>query len=184
MAQFLEIIDACAVLNLHASGFFESILRSRPDSCCVVEQVKNESLFIRKPSDSITGYEYEPITLDQYFQNDLLKLVKLENNTEQELFVNLAATVDDGEAATIAVAISHNMRVVTDDKKAVRVIKQEAPRLVCLSTLDVVKAWSEARAIEPSQIKTALENIIVHANYVPNSKHHLFEWWQARLKAI
>jgi len=178
MPEHLEIIDACALLNLYASGSLEAILKSRRQPCCVVEQVKQESLFIRKPSDSATSYDRKPVVLEPFFQSGLLKLVKLESEAEQELFVNLAAQIDDGEAATIAVAISRRMQVVTDDKKAIRVLKQEAPTLICLSTLDVVKAWSEAMAIEPTQIKTALESIIKHANYLPGKKHHLFDWWQ------
>lgn len=181
MPEHLEIIDACALLNLYASGFLEPILKSRPMPCCLVEQVKQESLFIRKPSDSAASYDREPVMLEPFFQSGLLKLVKLENDAEQNLFINLAAQIDDGEAATIAVAIARGMQVVTDDKKAIRVLKQEASTLICLSTLDVVKAWSETMAIEPLQVKTALENIIKYANYLPSKKHHLFDWWQVSL---
>lgn len=181
MPEHLEIIDACALLNLYASGFLEPILRSRPMPCCVVEQVKRESLFIRKPSDSATSYDREPVVLEPFFQSGLLKLVKLENEAEQNLFVNLAAQIDDGEAASIAVAITHKMQVVTDDKKAIRVLKQEAPTLVHLSTLEVIKTWSEKEKIEPGVVKSALENIIKRANYFPSKKHPLFEWWRAML---
>ncbi len=178
MADHFEILDACALLNLYASGSLEAILKSRHLPCCVVEQVKQESLFIRKPSDTSTGYEYEPVVLDGYFQSGLLNLVKLESEIERELFVNLAAQIDDGEAATIAIAIARNMQVVTDDKKAVRVLKQEAPKLIWFSTLDVVKTWSETGAISPAELRTALLNILKHANYLPGKKHHLLNWWQ------
>lgn len=184
MPEHLEIIDACALLNLYASGFLESILKSRPMPCCVVEQVKQESLFIRKPSDSAASYDREPVRLEPFFQSGLLKLVKLENEAEQNMFINLAAQIDDGEAATIAVAIARSMQVVTDDKKAIRVLKQEAPTLVCLSTLEVVKGWSEVLAINPAELKMALENILKHANYLPSKKHHLFAWWQSALNTF
>jgi predicted nucleic acid-binding protein len=119
--------------------------------------------------------------LDPYFQSGLLKLVKLENETEQNLFVNLAAQIDDGEAATIAVAIRRGMQVVTDDKKAIRVLKQEAPALIQLTTVEIIKTWSEKEKVEPGVVKSALENVIKRANYFPSKKHPLFEWWRAML---
>jgi predicted nucleic acid-binding protein len=181
MTTKLEILDACALLNLYASGFMEAILANRPRQCCVVEQVQKESLFIRKPSDSGVGFDKEPVTLESYFQTGRLRLVKLESENEQNLFVNLAAQIDDGEAATIAVAISRDMQVATDDKKAIRILQQEAPNLTRLSTLDIIKLWSEIVSITPVELKTALENILKYASYRPGKNHHLFEWWQRAL---
>jgi len=178
MTSHSEILDACALINFYASSFMDEIISSRQAQCHVVEQALQESLFIRRSSDTGMGFDKEPVLLDTFFQSGALQRAKLECEAEQNLFANLALQIDDGEAATIAIAILRNMQVVTDDKKAIRILKQEAPGIVCLSTLAVIKAWSETMSINPEQIKMALSNILKHANYRPGKGHPMFEWWQ------
>lgn len=177
MPDPLAILDACSLINLYASGYFKSILSSQPVQFCIVEQVKNESLSIRKQAASETDDEYEAIVLDPYFLSGQLKLMRLETEDEKGLFVNLASRIDDGEAATFSIAITRNLQVVTDDRKAIRILKQEAPNIICLSTLDVMKTWSEMTSIGAVEIKQALKNIFLCANYRPSKKHYLFNWW-------
>lgn len=177
MASHSEIFDACTLINLYASSFMGEIITSRRAQCYVVEQAFQESLFIRRPSDTGASFDKEPVVLTPYFNNGKLQSVKLENEDEQNLFVNLAFQIDDGEAATIAIAISRHMQVITDDKKAIRILKQEAPGIACLSTLEIIKAWSETLSIQPEQIKAALSNILKYANYRPGKGHQLFAWW-------
>jgi hypothetical protein len=179
MTSHSEIFDACALINLYASSFMGEIISSRQARCYVVEQASQESLFIRRPSDTGTSFDKEPVVLAPYFNSGALQSVKLETEDEQNLFVNLALQIDDGEAATIAIAISRQMQVITDDKKAIRILKQEAPGIDCLSTLEVVKAWSEMLSVKPEQIKAALSNILKYANYRPGKGHPLFTWWQS-----
>ena len=179
MTSHAEIFDACALINLYASNFMDAIIASRQKPCYVVEQASRESLFIRRPSDTGTNFDKEPVVLTPYFNSSALQAVKLETEDEQNSFVNLALQIDDGEAATIAVAISRQMHVITDDKKAIRILKQEAPGIVCFSTLEVVKVWGERSGIQPEQIKRALSNILKYANYRPGKGHPLFVWWQS-----
>jgi len=179
MTSHSEIFDACTLINLYASNFMDEIISSRQARCCVVEQASRESLFIRRSSDTGTSFDKEPVVLAPYFNSGALQSVKLETADEQNLFVNLALQIDDGEAATIAIAISRQMQVITDDKKAIRILKQEAPGIVCLSTLEVIKAWSETLSIQSEQIKAALSNILKYANYRPGKGHPLFAWWQS-----
>jgi len=175
------IFDACCLINVYASGFFQSILGSFKIQSCLVEQVNEESLFIRKPTGSSSKYEYEPIELDSYIQNDQLKLVKLETEIEMALFVRLAERLDDGEAATIALAIERKMDVVTDDKKAIQTLKEEASSVEILTTLDIIKIWCESARINRDDVKLALGNIRICANYQPSKNHDLFQWWESQV---
>ena len=181
MSERWVIFDACSLINFYASGFFESILSSFKTQSCIVEQVKKESLFVRKPTGSPSKYNYEPIDLDSHIQSDQLKLVKLETEIEMSIFVRLAERLDDGEAATIALAIEREMDIVTDDKKAIQILKDEEPNIESLTTLDVLKTWSESSSMNKEYIKLALENIRICANYQPNKNHHLFQWWESQL---
>lgn len=181
MAGRRVIFDACSLINFYASGFFEPILRSFKTQTCLVEQVNKESLYIRKPTDHPQKYDYEPILLDPYTRNEQLKLVKLETELEKKLFIKLAERLDDGEAATFALAIEREMVVVTDDKKAIQVLKEVAPNIEILTTPDIIKAWGESTKMKKEDIKLALENIRVGANYQPSQSHDLFHWWKSQI---
>lgn len=176
-----EILDACSLLNLYASRYLESILKSRAGQFFIVEQVRQESLYIRKSSESAAGFEYEPVILEPYCQSGLIKLVSLESEDEIRLFVELAAQLDDGEAATIAVAIKRQMAFVTDDRKAMRIFEQQNPATRGLSTLEIIREWHEQENNDPLLTQTALQNILRYANYKPGKNHLLFEWWNELL---
>lgn len=175
------ILDACALINFYASGFFESILSSFRTQSCIVEQVNEESLFVKKPTDIPLQYDYVPIVLQGYTQRGTLRLVRLETEIEKNFFIKLAKRLDDGEAATIALAIEREMKVVTDDKKAIQILDNEAPNIEILTTLDVMKTWCENTSINKHDIKLALEDIRILANYQPSKNHHLFQWWRSQL---
>lgn len=183
MPEPTAIIDACSLINFYASTFLDSIFKNLPLNFYIVEQVTNESMFIRKPDESERGFDYEAINLDQYFKSDLLKVVHLEAESEKNLFINLADQLDDGEAATLAIAISRKMQVITDDKKAIRILRQDFPVVNYLTTLDIIKQWSTRNLCETQEIKKALLNIMIHANYFPPRKHHLFDWWTSILES-
>ena len=184
MPESTAIIDACSLINFYATTFLESILKHLSLNFYIVEQVKNESLYIRRPDESERGFDYEAIVLDPYFKSNLLKVVSLETDNEKKLFINLADQLDDGEAATLAIAISREMQVITDDKKAIRILRQDFPAIHYLTTLDIMKDWSKRDFIEFQEIKKALHNILIYANYLPPQKHHLFNWWKSILESV
>jgi hypothetical protein len=133
-----EILDACSLLNLYASQNIESILSSRGSQCCVVDLVQKDSLYIKKPSKETPGFEYEPVLLNPHIECGLIQILSLDTDAEKQLFVEIAANLDDGEAATIALAVLRNMNFVTDDRKAIRVFNEEYPEYLCLTTLALV----------------------------------------------
>jgi len=175
------ILDACSLINFYASEFFDSILSSFKNQCCIVDQVNDESLFIRNPTDLPSKYYYKPIELQDSIQLGKLKLIKLETETEKKVFIKLAQRLDDGEAATIALAIEREMKVVTDDKKAIQTLKEEAPSVEILTTLDIIKIWCESARINRDDVKLALGNIRICANYQPSKNHDLFQWWESQV---
>ena len=177
VAKGWVILDSCSLINFYASGFFKAILSCVETQICVVQQVSEESLFVRKPIEPQQKFGYEPIILDAYYAKDQLKLLELETEREKSLFVELARLLDDGEAATLALAIERKMIVVTDDRKAIRILQEEAPRITIWTTLDVIKTWQEINSVTNEDVRTALENIRVCANYQPSLNHRLFSWW-------
>ncbi len=98
-------------------------------------------MFVKKLDAAKGGFVREAIHWSGLFQADLLNLVKLETDAEKMLFIRFAAALDDGEAATLAIALSRQMNFVTDDQKAIRIFHQQEVSIVHLTTFDVLKQW-------------------------------------------
>ncbi|NET01129.1 MAG: hypothetical protein F6K61_11260 [Sphaerospermopsis sp. SIO1G1] len=162
------ILDACCILNLCASGEFLGILKSLPAEIVVTTIVQEKEL----------------ITLQNFpdfaaaIQQGLLKVVDFESEDEEESFVNYTDIVDDGEAATFAIAVHRNWAIATDDKKAIAFIKKEAPNIQILSTAEIIKHWSESESIDNSILFNVLNAIRIKGHFVPSKNDPLRNWWQ------
>lgn len=169
------ILDACCVLNFCASGHFIPILKSIPAQVVVTEVVRSNELL------TLQNLENEgnqgTIDFETAIEQKLLLVIDFEPE-EKETFINYASELgDDGESATGAIAIHREWAVATDDKKAISFFQKEAPHLQVLSTLEIVKSWSEEENIDSEKLKTVLSAIRVKGRYVPNKNHPLLSWW-------
>lgn len=165
------ILDACCILNLCASGEFLRILKSLPAEIVVTTIVQEQEL--------ITLQHFPDFELA--IQQGLLKVVDFASEEEKESFVNYTAIVDDGEAATFAIAVHRNWAIATDDKKAIAFIKQESPNIQIFSTSEIIKHWSDSENINNSVLKTVLNDIRINGHYVPPKNDLLRNWWQSIL---
>jgi hypothetical protein len=104
-----------------------------------------------------------------------------ESEAEEEAFINYAAYLDDGEAATGAIAINRGWGMATDDKRVISFLSQEAPGLQMVSTPEIVKYWSETTNIEQLTLNYVLNEIRVKGRYLPPKNHPLRSWWQTAL---
>ena len=98
----------------------------------IVEEVKQEL-------QKIENIEHFEIAIKQ----NLLLIVDFESDAEETVFINYASEIDDGEAATGAIAINRNWAIATDDKKATKFLSQESPSLQIVSTPEIIKYWSK-----------------------------------------
>lgn len=171
------VLDACCVLNFCASGNFLAILQAIPAQVVVSEVVKEKEL---KTLKSLEGEENEGvIQFETAIEQGLLLVVDFESESEEERFVNYAFELrDDGESATCAIAVSRGWGIATDDKKAIAFFQQEAPHLPILSTLEVVKHWSEEANLSLTEVRIVLKAIRVKGRYIPRRNHPLLSWWK------
>ncbi|WP_254446764.1 hypothetical protein [Dolichospermum sp. UHCC 0259] len=131
------ILDACCVLNLCASGQFLAILKSLPAEIVVTTVVRERELNTLqslKEEENDAVLEFETAITQGW-----LKVVDFESEEEEESFVNYAAFLDDGEAATFAIAVHRKWAVATDDDKAIKFLKKNFPYLQILSTPEIIK---------------------------------------------
>jgi hypothetical protein len=174
------LLDACCILNFCASGKLLEILQVIPAQVTIAVVVQERELKTLKhlkeeENDGVNQFEMA-------VTQGLLKIVDFETEAEAELFVNYVAVLgDDGESATCAIAFHRGWGIATDDKAAISLFRQVAPYLQVLSTLDIIKYWSEKSELNSTVLRDALNAIRVKGRYIPNKTHPLRNWWKAAL---
>ena len=179
------ILDACCAINLYSSGHMGSILESLGVSVYIAEYVYTEELVSLTSESNFRELNHEEqYNLDLMMQKGLFALASLSSDLEQNLFVNLASMIDDGEAATAALAVNRRWSLGTDDRGAIGYFTQNDFTFEIVSTLEIVKFWADTNAMEPDMVKTALTNIRTHGRYRPKSSHPLYPWWSKYMKEV
>lgn len=178
------ILDACGTVNLCASGHFVEILKALKNDWYLPAAVAREAQYYRQP-DPQDGEKLivTPIDLLTVISSGLITLCDCESDEETELFVELAAKIgDDGESMGLAIAKCRGWSVFTDDKKARKIATELG--VPVMSTLEIIKRWSEV--INPSAVTlaTALLAIERFANYKPSRGMADLDWWQNAIKAL
>jgi predicted nucleic acid-binding protein len=138
-------------------------------------------LYLPKPvmvSDYVYESEVLQFDLKSLVESGLLAVVSADTQAEQNMVVNLAVYLDDGEAVTGAIGVSRNWAIATDDKKALSLFGRVAPHIELVSTLAMVKYWAEEAAPSDEEVRGALEELLTGAPYEPNSSHPLYAWWR------
>ncbi|MBD2137010.1 hypothetical protein H6F32_05280 [Anabaena sp. FACHB-1237] len=169
------ILDACCILNLCASGQFLAILKSLPAEIVITTVVQeNELKTLQKlqEEDNDAVLEFETA-----ITQGLLKIVDFESEEERESFVNYVFDLDDGEAATLAIAVHRKWAVATDDNKAIKFIKKNFPDIKILSTPEIIKYWSEKESIDHLILNNVLNSIKTKGRYQPPKNDPWRNWW-------
>jgi predicted nucleic acid-binding protein len=129
------VIDASAVINLNASGYAKEIFTALPNRIAVTNIV---------PKELETGRgrgRKDAAQLDELVAAGLVEIVQLDEKAEwyfEQLVVGPAATtLDDGEAGTIAYAVSKEATAVIDERKATRICGERFPTLRVGCTADI-----------------------------------------------
>jgi predicted nucleic acid-binding protein len=169
------LIDACVLINLVAIGMMEEILKSVVYESYICTIVRNETIFLRDETDPT---ELVSIDINLHVDNGLLKICDLETDSEQVLFVNLAARLDDGEAMSLAIALSRHWELATDDKKARRIFRENETKGQELeSTSSLIRKWAETEKIGEQKVKEVLSGIEKSARYSPSKSDGNYQWW-------
>jgi hypothetical protein len=159
------ILDACCIINLYASRHFGNILEAIPASVAVATYVrKEEALKIYGGPDEYVMQREEQIDLQPFIDRGLL-LVSPETEAENVTYVNFAASLDDGEAITGAIAVHRNWAIGSDDRRAISFFAKEAPHLQRISTLESLKHWVDTTGLPADVVCNALRNVRTRAKY-------------------
>lgn len=138
-------------------------------------------MVMRNPRDNET-LSLSAIDLDPLLSCGLLAITSPESDNEKETFVNLTYTMKDGDAITGAIAITRNFTIATDDRRAIAQLRQRAPDLAVISTLDILKHWVDTANPPLHDVQQTINNIRIYASYMPGQNHPLYTWWWQHLK--
>lgn len=175
------LLDACCVINFAASGSLFDILSCIPAQTVITEEVKNELSSLPCSEGESSG---SLVQLQLAIEEQILVITDFSSEGEESLFIDYAFTLgDDGEASTAAIAIHRGWSMATDDKKAISLFQKETPHLEIISTLEIVKYWSQRANLDSYELKNVLESIQNNGRYVPHKNHPLLGWWLNSIKS-
>ncbi len=169
--------DACALLNLAATGRAEEILESLACTSWVVSETLDREVLHLRPLPESLSQDLQAFSFEPQLATGQLSKVTLEPS-ELLSFVHFALRVDDGEARTIALAHHRSMRIATDDRPALRLMSQLSPPVPPLTTPEWLKQWVVQQAVGRLDAAEVLRRVELCARYRPGPRHPLFEWWE------
>ena len=174
----LLLLDACCLINLLATDRMEQILEILPFRFATSRLIATtEVLSIARDSDEDAAIEREVIPPAALERSTALALLDLSTDQELADFVRFAADLDDGEASVCALALSHGGGVATDDRKALNVLKREAPQVPTLQTSELLHDSASLAKAPPPEVARVLRSIERRAKFHPRRGAPRFEWW-------
>ena len=175
----LYVLDACSLLNLVASRRLPDTVRGTPAAFLIPEQAATEIRYVRRGGGGADADEREPVSLRDFEEVGRLVVVSLEAAAEVASFISFAAQMDDGEAASCAVVVNRGGTLVSDDRKARRIIREGFPSTPLLATSEVIKAWADASGLDPNALARVLTDVEERGNFRPGHNDPLAHWWNA-----
>jgi len=170
------VIDACCLINLCATGYVPEVLRSWGGRWYVPTAVLAETLYLRMETEDGTIAPQQLVLTDLVDQAVLISCT-MEKAEEIGLYVDLATSLDDGEAMALAIAKARGWVLSTDDRKAQRIAGELGVALV--TTPEILRRWVSKSSPTDQQIREAINRIEQRARFVPRTTDPLFDWWSA-----
>jgi predicted nucleic acid-binding protein len=159
--EALLVVDTSTAINLHASGSSREILRAIPNRLVVAETV-----LVELEAGERRGRR-DADHLKELINEGFVAVITIGDVGAQhfeELVIGLATeTLDDGEAATIAVAIEHHGIALIDERKAHRLCCKRYPDLRTGRTVDIFAHPEVLRALGEQQLASSVLSALMHA---------------------
>jgi predicted nucleic acid-binding protein len=193
------VLDACCLINLYAAGkiFPGETLLSKPKprrktvmpgsspkakklgldfKLHLSAKVKEEVRYILQPDEEDeTKLVKTDIDLDPIILAGFLHECDLEGDEEKELFVQMATSLDDGEAECFAIAKCRGWLLATDERPTENLARKHGVPIV--TTLELVKHWADNVKAREDDVAKVLWNIQTYAHYFPRKALPLHSWW-------
>lgn len=188
----LVLLDACCLINLFATGRAEEILEALPYRFAVARYVAEKEVLEIGAGDeprTDTGEQHERMPLrppiEALIRKGTLTQLDIASPEEHRQLVRFAAHLDDGEAHTSALAFVRAARVATDDRKAIRVLREASSAMElpppggepCIRTSELLFEWAEAKQTEVAEMARIVSALARRASFIPpQSDPHRERW--------
>ena len=154
----LIFLDACCLINLLATDRLDEILASLPYRFAVSQFVAAEEVRGRPLPESV-------------------EVLDIEGEAEMTELVRFSTLLDDGEASICALAVVRGGGVATDDRKALAVLRREAPHVPTLQTPELMHEWARRQGVSEVSLRQTLRGIREGARFHPRHDAPHREWW-------
>lgn len=169
------VFDSSAIINLIGSGFAKRILTKLSAPSLLEGFVYNE----------VTKERKRRVFVDGLVARKLLQAVDMDDN-EASFFVSLISSspkdsLHDGEAATLSIARYRKGIAVIDEKKALRIAREQNRPIPTCCTLDLLRLPSIIQDIKGPKLNKAVFNALKRARMRIPINHE--EWVLGLLSA-
>jgi predicted nucleic acid-binding protein len=152
------LLDACVTLNLQVADLLPEVAATEPRGLAMLSAAAAE----------VAGLDTAHVHVFEL------------SAAELDLFVELAANIDDGEAATLAAAKIRGWRLATDDRKARRVANEVGLARPATTSM-LVESWSRTTAATPDRMRDVLSRIEQQARFRPPPDDAHYSWWRSTM---
>lgn len=166
-------LDACVAINLRASGQWGPILRASGWAPLMANVALREVLYLFDDEG-----ERQIAPLGDLVDSGDLRSHELTDD-EIDTMISLAASLGQGEAATIAIAESIGAALATDDRAAQRQAG-DVLRSRIVTTPELLQGWERLGAPEPAELSRTIRLIEQRASFRPSRNSPHYNWWRER----
>jgi len=169
-----QILDTCILINLLASDKIEGVLSASARQTFICSVVQRESIYLRSEDSRVPRIQ---VDLQALINSGLLTPCSAQTDKEIELYVDYASLLDDGEAMSLAIALSRGYLLATDERKARRLfLEASGDPIRLISTSSLLRRWAQDHC-SPVSLKECLVKIERRARYQPPSTDENYQWW-------
>lgn len=166
------VLDACVCINLAAAIPLGDVARLVARPLVVVAQAAAEALFLHEVVDE----EHVRTAIDL---SDLEEVALTPG--EFATYVALARRLDDGEAASLAVAHHRGWSIATDDRAARRAAQELSPAADVVMTSVLLRVCAESLGLDRAALEHMLRSVEARASFVPPRDDPNRGWWHTAL---
>lgn len=171
------VIDACCTLNLLATKREVDIVRALDLRLLETPQTSGQVIYLSTPPDDDGKRGKHAASTEALRKAELLSTHPFDTDALADALVNAAAEIEDKDASCIALAGVLEAPLLCDDRKARRVAKQLFPKLVLLSTLDVLADAALRLGWERTELALVANDLMWGGNFAPPKGDPRSEWY-------
>jgi predicted nucleic acid-binding protein len=170
------VVDTCCMINLYASQQLQAIVAASMEQVIVPKPVVEECLYIRQASEEDPDHLVPmAINLHSLIDDGVLLLTELTGEAELSQFVQLAALIDDCEAACLTIAALRGLAIATDDKRAIQIAADLGVSVV--TTPQLLKDWAQRASPAQNEVANAILCIERYGRFRPHAQCVDAQWW-------